>query len=485
MSRWIESFENHPFQTVWRKIVDLSEEVISDDSTIVTSVEEIARFKKIVTFIDELLNSCDPELIPESTWSNFSTQSTTCLQHINNYQNTRNIEYIKNANGNLDNLITYIRPYQVIASNAARSASASFVSYTKVINSNLTSFQEEVKSIISEIESHKVKISESLEETESLNSRIKELEENYFDDTNTESLSTKIENFEVRVEDSYEKITALVAKVFEGDDDEKSIEESLHSALDDAESDKKSIASLLSDLKINISDFMKYYSYVFGEKNEEGEFEGGLKNELIARQKSLNDFKEQQEIRYRTLNSEIEGLLPGATTAGLATAYHDLKKSFDSPIQVYSKLFYGSIAFLVLVAFISITQNVGWFYINFVEISDLTKLASNILYKLPIILPVIWLTIFASKRRSEALRLQQEYSHKEALAKSYQNFKVQIEALNDSDPQLMKKLLNAAIDAVSMNASDTLDGKHGDKLPSDQGIDGIISSVEKLKRLLS
>ncbi|MBO7926048.1 hypothetical protein J5X91_07135 [Pseudoalteromonas sp. K222D] len=232
-------------------------------------------------------------------------------------------------------------------------------------------------------------------------------------------------------------------------------------------------------------DFREYHSDVFGIKNDEGNFEGGLKAEIITREKHLEEFKKQQELKYKTLNDEIESLLPGATSAGLATAYHDLKESFNTPIENYSKLFYSSISVLVLVAFLSITQEVGFFFIKFVEITDLSKLASSILYKLPIVLPVLWLTLFASKRRSESQRLQQEYAHKEALAKSYQNFKMQIEALGQSDPDLMKKLLSSAIDAVSKNASDTLDKKHGDKSPMHEGVDGFLSAIERTKKAVT
>ncbi|WP_299011957.1 hypothetical protein [uncultured Shewanella sp.] len=110
MSRWIETFENHPFQSNWERILRVIGEVIVDDETIVTSVEEIARLNKVVEFLNNLLKSCDPELIPESTWNNFSTQSNGCLKQINSYQSNRNIIHITNANNHLDNLLTYIRP---------------------------------------------------------------------------------------------------------------------------------------------------------------------------------------------------------------------------------------------------------------------------------------------------------------------------------------------------------------------------------------
>ena len=107
----------------------------------------------------------------------------------------------------------------------------------------------------------------------------------------------------------------------------------------------------------------------------------------------------------------------------------------------------------------------GWFDISIVKLGTISDFGRIILSKLPILLPVLWLAIFSSKRRSEANRLRQEYAHKEALAKSYQSFKKQIERLDDKDGAMIGKLIESVIDAVAFNASVTLDKKHGDKVP--------------------
>ena len=162
-----------------------------------------------------------------------------------------------------------------------------------------------------------------------------------------------------------------------------------------------------------------------------------------------------------------------------------MRKSFSKPIEQYSYLFYSSVAVLTITTLVS---SIDSFWtanevIKFVDITNLSELLNSLIHKLPIIVPVLWLAIFASKRRSEAQRLQQEYAHKEALAKSYQNFKTQIDNLNapDKKEELMEKLLSAAIDAVAANASDSLDKKHGDKTPAHEGLDKTVSSLEKLK----
>ncbi len=91
---------------------------------------------------------------------------------------------------------------------------------------------------------------------------------------------------------------------------------------------------------------------------------------------------------------------------------------------------------------------------------------NNLLFKLPLYVPLVWLALYASKRRSENQRLEQEYAHKEALAKSYSSYKQQIKELKQEDQLLLIKLLDSAIAAMANNASDVLDKKHGDSTTS-------------------
>ena len=94
--------------------------------------------------------------------------------------------------------------------------------------------------------------------------------------------------------------------------------------------------------------------------------------------------------------------------------------------------------------------------------TTINEISNNLMHSLPFTIPLIWLAIYASKRRSENQRLEQEYAHKETLAKSYSGYKQQIEQLSEKDKELLAKLLTAAIDSISYNASNTLDKKHGD-----------------------
>lgn len=230
-----------------------------------------------------------------------------------------------------------------------------------------------------------------------------------------------------------------------------------------------------------------FHTKIFGFKDSNEELSGGLKHEIETRLQVLKTFENDQKVQYKALNTEIESLLPGATSAGLATAYKDMKDSFKEPIKQYSYLFYGSIVLLVFISFIltvkSIVGGQHW-TISFVELGSWDEVLRGLVNKLPFYAPILWLAFYASRRRSEAQRLQQEYAHKEALAKSYHSYKKQLEELKVDSEDLQKELIKKAIEAIAHNASQTLDGKHGDKMPFMEMLEKVSSSFsENLNKL--
>lgn len=131
--------------------------------------------------------------------------------------------------------------------------------------------------------------------------------------------------------------------------------------------------------------------------------------------------------------------------------------------------------------FITITSSeTGWSFSFASHIKGIEDTLNNLFYKLPLYAPLIWLAIYASKRRSENQRLEQEYAHKEALARSYSSYKQQIEGLNQQDEVLLKKLLESSIETVSYNVSESLDKKHGDGTPSKEVLEKFGEVVKKV-----
>jgi hypothetical protein len=483
MSRWIQNYENHAFQNIWGQLIELKEDITVDDQSVSTSVQEVARLIKVISYIQGLLEACDPELIPLNTWDNFHSQCNSCLAQINNYQSNRNIGHINKANSHVDNLLSYIRPYIVSSGTAARSASASFTHYSKTIDNHLESFNKKSSSVITNIDSLYTQASSSVEEINSMKEEIDEFNTKilvgYEDE---ESYKDQFNDLLEAIQEMHEKIVEYNIELNIGTEEELPIVKEISEARASIMSIDLSMDQIQTDNDSKLKELNKFYIRIFGNMDEEtNEREGGLKQELNDKLERLESFKTLQELKYNTLNKEIESLLPGANSAGLATAYLDLKESFDAPIKNYGRMFYLSIILLFIVAAFTVIDTISWTSIKLTNIESFTNFFANFIFKLPLILPILWLALFASKRRSESSRLQQEYAHKEALAKSYINFKKQIVELDSADPELMKKLLESTINTVTFNASSTLDKKHGDNMPMQEIVDKVLTKVSNTK----
>jgi len=479
MSRWIENFENHTFRATWEDLKTKLEESEADN-TLPTDIQELARLKKVVVYLDTSLANIDPELFPTSLLDAFNQQATPCRNQINKFNLNRNIAHINAANGHVDNLLTYIRPYMIVEGSMKKTLLASVRAYSKEMEISLEKFNESATEILGAIEVSKSKIDTYeadskyvFEASEEARGQINDYVNRLFNSTEEDtSIKETIEEIEGDFTRKHVELKSLYDEAFEDDDaeDRVSIKSALKTAKEELESDAEEAKRKLKDITSEIKKFDEFYEEIFGKHNEETELrEKGLKQELDARLEQLTSFETTQNTKHTALFQKIEALLPGATSAGLASAYKEMKESFTNPINNWNWFFIGSIMLMFFATFLSFVHfemsKEGLMVFSFADSDNIEKTFNNLLFKLPLYAPLIWLAIFASKRRSEAQRLQQEYAHKEALAKSYDSYKTQIEQLEKGDQEMLLKLIENSIATIAHNASESLDGTHGDASP--------------------
>lgn len=127
------------------------------------------------------------------------------------------------------------------------------------------------------------------------------------------------------------------------------------------------------------------------------------------------------EARANQQLATITGLLPGATSAGLAHAFDQRRQSFLKPGTRWQWLFVGSVGALVLLAATGLWQVVkGTTPLSY---DDLLRLW---LARLPIAGALIWLALHASRESALAKRLEEDYGYKAAIAASFQGFQEQM-----------------------------------------------------------
>lgn len=210
-------------------------------------------------------------------------------------------------------------------------------------------------------------------------------------------------------------------------------------------------SSEISEIETKVQEFD---TKVFGKTAEDKE---SLKFKLNDLKNQHEELHGEWEGNFETLSTKIESLLPGATSAGLAKSYHDQKESYKMPNIIWSIVFIGTMIGMV------------WYAVTTMKDSETVGGAlMHILARIPFFVPAIWLALFASKQQSQNRRLEQEYAHKESLAKSYEGYKREIAKLPESSEknEIMEKLVASLIEASSYNPSETLEKKsHNDSPP--------------------
>jgi len=385
------------------------------------------------------------------------------LSYVNNNLSSGNLTHLNNSNTQLDDILNRIKPYTLYDKNIKRT------------------LRESISAYISEIDKHLENIPNTEQEYNNavaFREKIEEFHKSLFDgDEENEPLSSDIENFRDNISEKFGEIDSFYKKLLKDDEDED-IESIRTQILDEKEGIEESVRStkfILNEASSKIDELKEFYSKIFGEPNEEtGKLEGGLRQELDIRLKKLTEYEDEQKRTYKALIKEktnelgeydtaqreklfkhINSLIPGATSTGLALAYQDRKSAYQKTIIFWNLIFMAVVGGMIYGGYITLEKFDSW-----------ETTLKHLIHFSPIYVPAVWLAIFASKRRSESRGFEEEYAHKEALAKSYSSYKLQIEELGDEDKALMGKLLDKSIDTVSENPTNrVLNRKHGDSTP--------------------
>lgn len=138
-----------------------------------------------------------------------------------------------------------------------------------------------------------------------------------------------------------------------------------------------------------------------------------IETQLTQYERKLGELSEQCDAQLAT----IIGLLPGATSAGLAHAFDIRRQSFLKPQKYWQWLFVGSVLVLVALA----VSGLWHVYVSNVPLTY-DELLRLWLARLPVAGALVWLALHASRESALAKRLEEDYGYKAAIAASFQGF---------------------------------------------------------------
>ena len=208
-----------------------------------------------------------------------------------------------------------------------------------------------------------------------------------------------------------------------------------------------------------------YYNTLF--KNKSSENDEGKEDNLSVQNQITNLQAEAQ-----LLKDKIEGLLPGATSAGLAGSYFDAKaryhlssvekdgwlarmrkgsKNLFSNILLYA-LFIIPIAFLVLNSF-EVYDSIK--DIGSKETDNSTSISASLLFiRFLVALPLGLISWFGFSSIRLRHRLFEEYNHKQRVIELYEGFDREI--TNNGTEEQKRKLIDIMLDVVSKNPAELI-----------------------------
>ncbi len=172
------------------------------------------------------------------------------------------------------------------------------------------------------------------------------------------------------------------------------------------------------------------------------------------------------------MNKDIDAKQRAAMIGTLAESYSVASKKSERLVRFWGMLFFYfalfAVAFVIFRLFtITIMNNIN----DLIQYFFLTMPVTGFL---------VWIALYASSRRSEVMRLKQEYDHKVTVAESFLWFKDQFSDINDKE--VLTEFYKSTIQNIHYNPSYTLDKKHRDHLPIETIIEKVIDKlpIEKI-----
>lgn len=223
--------------------------------------------------------------------------------------------------------------------------------------------------------------------------------------------------------------------------------------LDETDKDGQPLSSYSTMFNEQKTSLDKFYVKIFGdEKNP------SLENELDTRLTNLSTIEEQA---LKTINQ--------ASSAGLAGGFFD--KVNQARESKKNNLWVFGISLFLLALFNFLT-------IEFDKLDQIT--ITSIIVRVILNVPLIWIATVANINLNKYSKLEQEYGHKEALARSFEKYKSEIITLNaetDETIYLKTKLLDLNLEAFRKNPADGME-----TAKSDSFFEKMIPNIKKEKQ---
>lgn len=154
-----------------------------------------------------------------------------------------------------------------------------------------------------------------------------------------------------------------------------------------------------------------------------------LVEQMTKTEQSVNDYESNLKRLvndYEIVKTRVEGLLPGAASASLASAFRVQKDRFKRPQRMWMALFITSIVGLLGLALWGLFQGGGL-------LENWDSILRMLVHRLPFVIPLVWIGLYAGHQYMLALRMEEEYAFKEAVSTAFEGYKREMQGISGAD----------------------------------------------------
>ncbi len=164
MSKWIEDFNLSSLTETWGLLLKSLEEPELIKKYNEDNIEDIARLKKVIVYLDGILKNLDPELAPLAQITKLNSATQSCVNELNAFIGSGNVGHLTNSNASADQLLMIF--HQLPASNFGVSkgnVKNAVSEYSKTIGIYISKYKKETDKNINELLEKVGKINNDIE----------------------------------------------------------------------------------------------------------------------------------------------------------------------------------------------------------------------------------------------------------------------------------------------------------------------------------
>lgn len=168
MSKWIDRFNTHAIIGVWGNLMELITDGSLDEGVTEDAIEDIARLKKVIVYLNGIYENIDPEVTPFNHLTSLQKSTQACINEINTFKGNKNVGHLTNANTHADTLLIQFQQipaslYAISEENIAKSVSA----YSKTIGTYISKYKKETELSVGAMANHLDTLNAEITEKES------------------------------------------------------------------------------------------------------------------------------------------------------------------------------------------------------------------------------------------------------------------------------------------------------------------------------